>query len=97
MLLILNIINNKMPKYNSIRYGEKDGKDRIKNFIFEENCVVRIITSIRVARGYKIKEHNIFGRNIERKQRTYPETKTGVQRATIQILAMIENKETFPK
>ncbi len=71
--------------------------DSIRNPVFEESSVVRIIISIRDDRGYKIKEYNISGRKTEIRQRIYPKTKTGVQRATTQRLAIIENKEILPK
>lgn len=97
MFLIFSNIKNKMPKYKSIKYGGKSGIESVKNPVFEESSVVRIIISISVAKGYKIREYIIFGKNTDIKQSRYPKTKTGVQRATIQRLAIIENKEILPK
>ena len=97
MFLIFSNIKNKIPKYKSIKYGGKSDIESVKNPVFEESSVVRIIISISVANGYKIKEYNISGRKTEIRQRIYPKTKTGVQIATIQRLAIIENKEILPK
>lgn len=70
MFLIFSNIKNKIPKYKSITYGGKSGIESVRNPVFEERSVVRIIISISVANGYKIKEYIIFGRNTDTRQST---------------------------